>query len=220
MIRRLIILLLIVWCVFGESRNTTITNRGNMIEYMFGSFKPPQDICLTKEKRQEIQHQLKENIIHLNLDQKLFRADDHVLFSWPLLLNDDSNDYGYHGISGFVDNNLNYNDNLLDYNCGSRTYDTEDYNHQGTDYYLWPFEWTKVENDVVSVVAASSGIKNDKIISDSPSPILLLTDPTPSVVKSASKRLTVISAVIDASEVSDTLMYPSVPLVRVDGLPC
>ena len=129
-----------------------------MIEYMFGSFKPPQNICLTKEKRKEIQHQLNENIIHLNLDQKLFRADDHVLFSWPLLLNDNSNDYGYHGVSGFVDNNLNYNDNLLDYNCGSRTYDTEDYNHQGTDYYLWPFEWAKVENDVVSVVAASSGI--------------------------------------------------------------
>ena len=94
----------------------------------------------------------------LNIDQQLLRANEHALFEWPLSLNDESNDYGYHGVSGFVDNNLNYYDNLLDYNCGSRTYDTEDYNHQGTDYFLWPFNWDKVENDVVSVVAASSGI--------------------------------------------------------------
>ena len=134
-----LIFILMVGSVLSESRNTTITSRGNMIEYMFGSFKPPQDICLTKENRKEIQHQLNENILRLNIDQQLLRANVHALFEWPLSLNDESNDYGYHGVSGFVDNNLNYNDNLLDYNCGSRTYDTEDYNHQGTDYYLWPF---------------------------------------------------------------------------------
>ena len=59
-----LIFILLVGNLLSESRNTTITSKGNMIEYMFGSFKPPQDICLTKEKRQEIQHQLKENIIH------------------------------------------------------------------------------------------------------------------------------------------------------------
>ena len=158
MIRRLIILLLIVGCVFSESKSTIITNKGNTVEYVFGSYKPQQDQCLSKEKREKIQRQLNENILRLNIDQQLLRANEHALFEWPLLINDNSNDYGYHGISGFVDNNLNYNDNLLDYNCGSRTYDTEDYNHQGTDYYLWPFNWDKVENDVVSVVAASSGI--------------------------------------------------------------
>ena len=57
-----------VGSVLSESRNTTITSKGNMIEYMFGSFKPPQDICLTKEKRKEIQHQLNENILLLNID--------------------------------------------------------------------------------------------------------------------------------------------------------
>ena len=153
-----LIIILMVGSILSQSRNATLTSKGNIIEYMFGSFKPSQDICLTKEKRKEIQYQLNENIIHLNLDQKLFRADNHVVFSWPLLLNDNSNDYGYHGVSGFVDNNLNYNDNLLDYNCGSRTYDTEDYNHQGTDYYLWPFEWNKVDDNAVSVIAVSSGI--------------------------------------------------------------
>jgi len=158
MIRRLIILLLIVGCVFAESKSTIITNKGNTVEYVFGSYKPQQDQCLSKEKREKIQRQLNENILRLNIDQQLLRANEHALFEWPLSLNDESNDYGYHGVSGFVDNNLNYNNNLLDYNCGNRTYDTEDYNHQGTDYFLWPFNWDKVENDVVSVVAASPGI--------------------------------------------------------------
>ena len=68
--------------------------------------------------------------------------------------------------------------------------------------------------------AASSGIKNDSIISDSPWFRGLLTEPTPSVVNSASKRFTVTNGSILISDVSITLMYARLPLVRVDGLPC
>ena len=135
MIRRLIILLLIVGCVFAESNITIITNKGNTVEYVFGSYKPQQDQCLSKEKREKIQRQLNENILRLNIDQQLLRANEHALFEWPLSLNDESNDYGYHGVSGFVDNNLNYNNNLLDYNCGQITYNT----HQGTDIEILNF---------------------------------------------------------------------------------
>ena len=46
-----------------------------------------------------------------------------------------------------------------DYTCGRRTYDTSaGYNHQGTDYFLWPFAWNKMAAGDVRVVAAADGV--------------------------------------------------------------
>ena len=144
--------------LFSKSTTFVITNRGKQIGYQFGTYEFKQQICLSDEKRKLIKQKLNQNILKLNINYKISRSNEHILFSWPLSLNGELGDYGYHGISGFVDNNLIFNNNLLDYNCGFRTYDTDDYNHQGIDYYLWPFTWNKVENNSVSVIAASSGI--------------------------------------------------------------
>ena len=37
---------------------------------------------------------------------------------------------------------------LLDYGCDTRTYD----GHRGTDYGTWPFNWLKMDQDLVEVV--------------------------------------------------------------------
>src|SRR5204862_192241 len=48
---------------------------------------------------------------------------------------------------------------ILDYNCGTRSYDTSTgYNHQGTDIVLWPFAWNRVDDDAVLVVAGAPGV--------------------------------------------------------------
>jgi hypothetical protein len=65
--------------------------------------------------------------------------------------------YGYFSITNFVDQNLTPNNNLLDYNCGARTYDWQTGNHQGTDYILWPYPWLRMDELVMEIVAAEGG---------------------------------------------------------------
>ena len=63
-----------------------------------------------------------------------------------------------HGISGFVDLDTEFPDQLRDFTCGARTYDTDNgYNHGGTDYFLWPFAWTLMDAGAVDVRAAAAG---------------------------------------------------------------
>ncbi|HXR80086.1 MAG TPA: peptidoglycan DD-metalloendopeptidase family protein, partial [Saprospiraceae bacterium] len=82
-----------------------------------------------------------------------------TLLAWPLEQNNGLNDFGYHGIANNVDQDATYPDMILDYNCGSRTYDlASGYNHKGTDIFTWPFSWYKMEHDQVKVVAAAAGI--------------------------------------------------------------
>ncbi|MBU1100024.1 MAG: peptidoglycan DD-metalloendopeptidase family protein [Bacteroidetes bacterium] len=80
-------------------------------------------------------------------------------FTFPLEASEDLTDFGYHGISGFVDHDSTYPNHLQDYNYGLRTYDTDyGYNHKGTDYFLWPFSWFKMNNDQVRVIAVADGV--------------------------------------------------------------
>src|SRR5699024_7197701 len=61
-----------------------------------------------------------------------------------------------------VDHNLTPNNNLLDYNCGTRTYDWVNGNHAGTDYILWPYPWKRMQENVMEIVAAAPGIIVEK----------------------------------------------------------
>jgi hypothetical protein len=85
-------------------------------------------------------------------------ARQAVLFGWPLRPAAHLNDPGYHGISAFVDHNPSYPNQLTDYNCGERTYDLDEgYNHAGTDFFIWPHSWNKMDNDDVEIAAAAAG---------------------------------------------------------------
>ncbi len=86
-------------------------------------------------------------------------AKSHPKFILPLHVKDVITDPGYYTITAYFDHDTLFPNHLQDYSCGTHTYDLEsEYNHEGTDYFLWPFPWYKMVNDEVEVVAAAPGI--------------------------------------------------------------
>jgi len=77
---------------------------------------------------------------------------------------ENASDGGYYGISNYVDNNLFHPDQVRDYTCGDRTYDTQwGYNHSGIDIFPWPFTWHKMLNEEMIIVAAAEGVVTDVV---------------------------------------------------------
>lgn len=61
-------------------------------------------------------------------------------------------------ISNYVDRNAAFPNQLQDFACGTRTYDTaQGYNHRGIDIAVWPFSWQSMAQEAVNVVAAAGG---------------------------------------------------------------
>ncbi len=118
--------------------------------------------CLTEAQRTVIKLELAANVAALRTQGVLPAHPDKaagVLMDWPIRSADHVTDPGVHGISNFVDENPAYPDQLLDYDCGGRTYDLSNgYNHAGTDVFTWPFAWHKVDDDDVEVVAGAAGV--------------------------------------------------------------
>lgn len=78
---------------------------------------------------------------------------------WPLRARPGHRDPDYHGISNYVDLNPAFPDQLLDWNCGTRTYDlANSYNHAGVDYFLWPFPWRMMDAALIEIVAVAPGV--------------------------------------------------------------
>lgn len=128
--------------------------------YRFNETKKP---CLTLEQRENIKISLKESLNLLKQENKLAfketnKAGGHVLFDWPI---QQAAGFSYNdtwAISGYVDHNTAYPNQLQDYNCGTQTYDTTSgYNHQGVDIYLWPFWWKQMDDNQTEIIAAASG---------------------------------------------------------------
>jgi murein DD-endopeptidase MepM/ murein hydrolase activator NlpD len=69
-----------------------------------------------------------------------------------------SNTYpGLITIAAYVDHDEVNPDSLLDWNCGERTYDGEDFGHNGTDYNAVLYPWRTMANDGMIVTAAADG---------------------------------------------------------------
>lgn len=117
--------------------------------------------CIHSLQRRQIQIQLRQNIEQLKKEGKLNGSTTRevVRLGWPLAQVPGHNDFGYHTVSAFVDHKTDFPNRLEDYNCGERSFDTDEgYNHAGTDFSLWPYEWNKMEEDQIEVVAAAAGI--------------------------------------------------------------
>jgi murein DD-endopeptidase MepM/ murein hydrolase activator NlpD len=122
-----------------------------------GEFKLPNVPDMTGAERLEIQQEIVRNVRRLGLQGSTEASPLRVALAWPVQGADRLNDYGYHGISAFVDHNAANPDHLRDYFCGTRTYDFTGYDHQGTDIFTWPFGWNKMDSSEVEVVAAAPG---------------------------------------------------------------
>ncbi len=122
---------------------------------------------LTPENRLSIIKSLKNSEAQLKQQGKLILPQNPTVtaFGWPLKQALGYNDNGYYGISNYVDENAAYPNLLLDYNCGSRTYDqSSGYNHAGTDIFTWHYQWQKMQRNSVQIIAAAPGTiiyKND-----------------------------------------------------------
>jgi len=108
--------------------------------------------------RSDVQH----NIEVLSAQGKLVPAQqktEALALEFPLAWNAGFSGYNFYGISNFADHNTAFPGALLDWNCGARTYDTDaGYNHQGIDYFLWPFSWKMMQEEQVQIVAAAPGM--------------------------------------------------------------
>lgn len=117
--------------------------------------------CLNETQRAEIQFILKENVKQLEQEGKLMSVNKqggHPLFTWPVTKAPGVPYESVWAISGYVDENPAYPDQLTDYNCGTRTYDTSSgYNHQGIDVFTWPFWWYQMDYDQSQVIAGATG---------------------------------------------------------------
>ncbi|MEM5565573.1 peptidoglycan DD-metalloendopeptidase family protein [Psychroserpens sp. AS72] len=132
-------------------------------------FNPEKSPCITLEERSNIIETLQLSIEDLRLQNRLSFSEaqrgSHPLFIWPLKKADGSAYNEIYGISGYVDHNTGFPNQLTDFNCGTRTYDNNSgYNHQGVDMFTWPFGWKMMDNDKVEIIAAAPGqiiAKND-----------------------------------------------------------
>jgi len=132
----------------------------------------PADGCLTPELRTEIVRQSRENAARLQAEGRLAPPVRGTLANLirPVEGTARMVDEGFHAMMFFVDH-----DSVIgsrqDYECGIRTYDeTFGYNHQGSDFVLWPFPWHKMLNTEVRIVAAAPGTivwKNDGVFDQS-----------------------------------------------------
>ncbi len=126
---------------------------------------PRQNVCLTDEHRHEIRAELaasRSRLVQQGIlpERSSLRSGiGHPLFQWPLIKNPASPYESTWAISGYVDHNETFPNQLKDYNCGTRTYDTAaGYNHAGVDIFTFPFPWYQMDNDQSWAVAAAPGV--------------------------------------------------------------
>lgn len=121
--------------------------------------------CISNDEIEFVQKQIEENIAALKMkNPNVLKKTStvHPLFIWPVQAKAGFADYGYFTVQNLFDHNNTYN-NLLDYNCGNRTYDWSTGNHAGTDIILWPYAWRRMDEQVMEVIAAAPGVIVNKV---------------------------------------------------------
>lgn len=127
-----------------------------------GMVVPEKVKCaITPEGNQRIEHMIQDSLRSL-VQKGMLPATttriEQVRFDWPMRQAPAFNDPGYYAITSFVDHNPAFPNQLLDHNCGVRTYDATNGNHRGTDIASFPFGWQKMADNVVEIIAAADGV--------------------------------------------------------------
>lgn len=111
--------------------------------------------CGTDETYRIIEQRCKENL--MQFEKHKMQPTGIVSLEWPLRASDSLKDCSYYRVSAYVDQNT-ASGVFQDFNCSSNTYD----GHRGTDISIWPFNYLKMDNNQVAVVAAAPGVILDK----------------------------------------------------------
>ncbi len=139
------------------SQNIPLKSINQTAEY-FMAENDADHPCISVEQYEIIEKRCSENIKLLKLEniQQLGMAGALSL-TWPLKSAAALHDCSYYFISAYVDQNT-VTGEIQDYNCGKNTYD----GHKGTDISTWPYNFCKMDNNLVEVVAAAPGTIIDK----------------------------------------------------------
>ena len=137
-----------------------------VIETLGSGIENMQHDAMPETQRMYYWHRNKQNQEKLLQQQKLsYLKIAHPLYQFPL--KSTVTDAGFYGISNFVDLDPTFSNpptTILDYNCGTRSYDTSSgYNHRGIDFFSWPYGWDKMDNNAVTIHAVAAGTITDKI---------------------------------------------------------
>lgn len=126
-------------------------------QHTFNSENSAENPCISDLEYENI-------IVRCDANRKLLKLPSSSTVSkvavpliWPLQSTSNLNDCSYYRVSAHVDHDANAGA-IKDYNCGVVTYD----GHRGTDIATWPFNFYKMDNDMVEVVASAPGILLDK----------------------------------------------------------
>jgi murein DD-endopeptidase MepM/ murein hydrolase activator NlpD len=122
------------------------------------SIRRPEAIqCASSETENQELTRVWHNIDSLKQIQPVqFQTKSTIRFRWPVQWVNQTEGNSFFGLSNYVDHNPAFNA-VRDFNCGVRTYNTSNYNHKGTDIYLWPAWWKMMADGEVNVVAAAKG---------------------------------------------------------------
>jgi hypothetical protein len=128
--------------------------------YGIEEYRPEARDYMSDSQREAIQAQVQINRKLLQAEGRLsLKKTGSTTFEWPMKANARFPYCNYWGISNFVDHDLSFPNKVLDYNCGSRTYDLSNgYNHDGTDIFLYPFPHYLQEQSCIEAIAAAPGI--------------------------------------------------------------
>ena len=107
--------------------------------------------CISDFEYQKIEKDCDINIKLFGLNNTEHSRVMTPSLNWPLKQVNGLNDCSYYLITNNVDNNTS--SVVLDYNCGTRTYN----GHAGTDIVPQPYPFYKMDNNQVEVIAAASG---------------------------------------------------------------
>lgn len=145
----------VLFCFFPILLQAQTISQPSGGEYVFQHTE-----CISQQQREEIQKAIEINRQRLISEGRLspVYSTQQVALNWPMQFRAGVTEYDFFSISAGVDHNSAYPNQLLDYNCGTRTYDTQSgYNHAGTDYFLWPFAFNKMDSSDVEIIAAAAG---------------------------------------------------------------
>jgi len=117
--------------------------------------------CITDEQHQDLFDKIEQNIALLKQQGRYIESREqmnHPLFIWPVRQDDDFEYNAIWALTNYVDHNPSFPNQIQDFNCGTRSYDTEEgYNHTGYDIATWPFWWKQMELDQSVTIAAAGG---------------------------------------------------------------